>query len=86
LASDLAGAIAQAGLNPTLEVRALRDALRSAIATRRGSCDWTLDHAGWVVHYHLEEQTLHGRTLEEALAWHLVYLMAPELGIRPLQS
>lgn len=28
------------------------------------------------------EQTFHGRTLEEALAWCLVWLMAPEIGIR----
>jgi hypothetical protein len=31
--------------------------------------------------YHPEEQTLYGKTLEEALAWRLVVLMAPELGI-----
>jgi hypothetical protein len=27
-----------------------------------------------------EEQEFYGRTLEEALAWCLVWLMAPELG------
>jgi hypothetical protein len=30
-----------------------------------------------------EEQDFSGKTLEEALAWSLVWLMAPELGIGP---
>ena len=84
LAPDLAGAVAQAGVDPTLEERALQDALRRAIASRRGYCDWTVDHAGWVVMlYHPEEQTVSGKTLEEALAWCLVWLMAPERGVGP---
>jgi hypothetical protein len=29
-----------------------------------------------------EEEDFDGRTLEEGLAWCLVWLMAPELGIR----
>ena len=75
------GAVAQAGVDPTLEERALQDALRSAIATRRGSCSWDVDHAGWVVTLHSpEEQTYYGKTLEAGLAWCLVGLMAPELG------
>ena len=36
LAADLASAIAQASVDPTLEGRALQDALLSAIADRRG--------------------------------------------------
>jgi hypothetical protein len=36
-----------------------------------------------VTHYHPEEQTSFGKTLEEALAWGLVWLMAPELGVGP---
>jgi hypothetical protein len=45
--------------------------------TRRGYCSWTVDHAGWVVTLHSpEEQTLSGKTLEAALAWCLVWLMA----------
>ena len=84
LAPDLAGAVAQAGIDPTLEGRALQDALRRAIATRRGYCSWDVDHAGWVVTLHWpEEHDFHGRTLEEALAWCLVWLMAPELGVGP---
>ncbi|MFT4038131.1 MAG: hypothetical protein QM692_08140 [Thermomicrobiales bacterium] len=84
LAPDLAGAIAQAGLDPTSEGRALQDALLTAIADRRGYCSWDVDHAGWLVFLHFPEaQTFHGRTLEEALAWCLVYLMAPELGVGP---
>jgi hypothetical protein len=38
LPPDLAGTIAQAGVDPTLEGRELQDALRRAIATRRGYC------------------------------------------------
>ena len=84
LASDLAGAVAQAGVDPTLEGRLLQDALRRAIATRRGYCSWDVDHAGWVVTLHSpDEQDFYGKTLEEALAWCLVWLMAPELGIGP---
>ena len=84
LAPDLAGAVAQAGVDPTLEGRALQDALRCAIATRRGYCSWDIDYAGWVVTLHSpDEQEFHGRTLEEALAWCLVWLMAPEIGVGP---
>jgi hypothetical protein len=62
----------------------LQEALRRAIATRRGYCDWTVDHASWVVmRSSPEEQTFYGRTLEEALARCLVWLMFPELGIGP---
>jgi hypothetical protein len=73
LAPDLAGAVAEAGVDPALDGRALQDALRRAIATRRGYCWWDVDHAGWVVTLSSpEEQTFYGRTLEEALAWCLV--------------
>ncbi len=76
-------AVARAGVDPTLEGRALQDALRRAIASRV-SCDWTVDHAGWVVMlFSPEEQTFSGKTLEEGLAWCLVWLMFPELGIGP---
>ena len=82
LARDLAGTVAYAGVDPTLEGRALQDALLRAIAARRGYCSWDVDHAGWVVTLHsLEEQDFYGKTLEEGLAWCLVWLMAPELGI-----
>jgi hypothetical protein len=36
LARDFAGTIAYAGIDPALEGRALQDALRAAIAARRG--------------------------------------------------
>lgn len=82
LAPDLTGAIALAGVDPTLESRPLQDALLAAIATRRGYCWWDVDHAGWVVTLMSpKEQAFYGRTLEEALAWTLVYLMTPEIGI-----
>ena len=77
LAPDLSGAIAQVRVDPTLEGRALQDAQRAAITTRRGSCSWTVDHAGWVVTLHSpEEQDFSGTTLEEGLACCLEWLMA----------
>jgi hypothetical protein len=84
LPRDLADTVAQAGVDPTLEGRALQDALRRAIATRRSYCSWDVDHAGWVVMLDSPERhEFYGRTLEEALAWCLVWLMVPELGIGP---
>ena len=83
LARDLAGTVAYAGVDPTLEGRALQDALRAAIATRGGYCWWDVDHAGSVVTLDAPRETFYGRTLEEALAWCLVWLMAPEIGIGP---
>jgi hypothetical protein len=69
LAADLAGAVAPTGVYPRLESRTLQDALLGAIATRRGDCSWTVDHAGWVVSlYSPEEQDFSDKTLEEALA------------------
>ena len=86
LARDLAGTVAYAGVDPTLEGRALQDALRRAIATRRGYCSWDVDHASWVVTLHSpEEHDFYGKTLEEALAWCLVWLMAPEIGVGPFR-
>ena len=84
--SGAPGAVAQAGVNRALEGRALQDALRSAIAIRRGSCSWDLNHAGckWVVTLHCpEEQVFYGKTLEEALARCMVWLMAIEPGVGP---
>ena len=96
LAADLAGAVAQAGVDTTREGRALQDALRAAIVTRRGYGPLTVDDARWVVTLHSpEEHDFSGTALEEALTWCLVWLMAtgtghpkgldqgPELGIGP---
>jgi hypothetical protein len=50
----------------------------------RGSWSWTVDHASGVVTLHSpDEQTFYGRMLEEGLAWWVVWLMAPQLGIGP---
>jgi hypothetical protein len=74
---------AQAGVDPTLVQRDLQDALHRAIAARCGPRSWGVDHARWLVTLHSpEEEDFDGRTLEEGLAWCLVWLMAPELGIR----
>ena len=64
--------------------RAEPDAFRRAIAVRRGSCLWDLDHASWVVTLHSpEEQDFSGQTLGETLAWCQAWLMAPEIGVGP---
>ena len=68
-------------VDPTLDGRALQAALRRAIATRGGACWWEVDHAGRVVTRHSpKEQGFFGRTLDEALAWCLVWLMAKRTG------
>jgi hypothetical protein len=93
LPRDLAGTVAHAGVDPTLGGRALQDALRREIATRRGSCSWDVDHAGWVVRLH-SPQDVSGKSLEEALAGSLLWLMAKgtpgdwghELGVGPFLS
>ena len=42
------------------------------------------EHARWVETLHSpEEHDFSGKTLEEALAWWLVWLMAPEIGVGP---
>lgn len=53
---EFAGAVAPAGVDPTLEGRALQDALRRGIANRRGYCSWDVDHATWVVSRHSPEE------------------------------
>ncbi len=54
------------------------------IATRRGSCSWDVDDTGWVVMVHSpEEHDFSGKTLEEALAWCLAWLLFPELDVGP---
>jgi hypothetical protein len=78
------GTGAYSGVDPTLEGPALQNALRAAIATRRAYCWWDVDHAGWVVTLDSPRETFYGWTLEEALAWCLVWLMALELGIGPV--
>ena len=41
------GTVIQAGVDPSLEGRALQDALRRAIASRRGYYSGDVDHASW---------------------------------------
>jgi hypothetical protein len=53
------------------------------VVTRRGYCSWDIDHASWVVTLHSpQDHDFPGKTLE-ALAWCLVWLMAPEIGVGP---
>jgi hypothetical protein len=78
------GSVAHAGVDPTLEGRALQDALRRAIARRRSNCSWNVAPASWAATLRSpEEQQFFGRTLEEALVWCQVWLMAPELVVEP---
>jgi hypothetical protein len=82
-APDLARTVAYAGVDPTFESRALQDALMREIAHCRGYYSWDVDDTGWVVTLVAPEQhEFSGRTLEEALAWCLVWLMAPNQKIR----
>ena len=61
--------------------RALWDALRTAIADRRGYFELDVDRAGWRVDLLApERERFWGGTLEEAPTWRLVWLMVEELG------
>ena len=78
---DLAAAIARAGVDPTLAPRPLQDALKGAIADRGGYVAWDVDEVGWRVGLlRPDREEFRGPTLEAALAWCLVWLMAEELG------
>jgi len=84
LPADLSAAVARAGVDPTAEPRALRDALKGTIADRRGYVAWDIDSVGWRVDLLApERETFHGGTLEEALAWCLVWLISAEIGVGP---
>src|SRR5215204_2544845 len=83
---DLAAAVARAGVDPTLPERALEDALRSAIADRRGYVDqWYVDDLNrWRVEVlSSDRETFGGRTLAVALAWCLVGMVGRtvEMGL-----
>jgi hypothetical protein len=76
---------ARAGVDPTLPERHLEDALRSAIADRRGYIDqWYVDDLSlWRVEVlSPHRETFGGRTLPQALAWALVWMLGTtgELG------
>jgi hypothetical protein len=81
LPADLAATIARAGVDSTLSDRALVDALRGAIADRRGYVAWDVDEVGWRVDLlRPERESFGGQTLAAALAWCLVWLMRDELS------
>jgi hypothetical protein len=68
----------------SLPMQGTRHAVRGCAIPSAANCDWTVEHAGWVlILMSPEEQEFYGKTLEEALAWCLVWLMAPALGLRP---
>ena len=77
----LAAAVARAGVDPTAEAKALTSALKRAIADRGGYVCFDVDALGWRVDLLAPEpETFRGRTLAEALAWCLIYLVGPEWG------
>ncbi len=81
LPADLAAAVARAGVDPTADAKALTSALRGAIADRGGYLRFDVDAIGWRVDLlSPEHETFRGRTLAEALALALIWLMAEELG------
>ena len=75
--ADLVAALAEVGIDPTLEGPALCEALQRAIAWQRGSCTWQPIHIGWVVTLHYpERRTFFGQSLAESLAWCLLWVLA----------
>jgi hypothetical protein len=54
--SGVLGAVARARVDPTLKDRALQDALRQAVATRRDFRSWIINHAGSVATLHSPEE------------------------------
>ncbi len=82
LPADLSAAVARAGVDPTAEPCPLQDALKAAIADRRGDVAWDIDELGWHVDLlRPDRESFRGARLEEALAWCLVWLMADEWGV-----
>jgi hypothetical protein len=84
--ADLAAAVARVGVDPTLPERQLEDALRSAIADRRGYLDcWYVDDTSlWKVELLSPvRETFGGRTLAQALGQCLVAAMGwpGEIGV-----
>ena len=82
---DLAGAIAKASVDVTLPERQLEDAIRDAIAERRGYIDgWDYSIKGWCVTLlHPERLEFYGTHLAIALGWCLVWMLGitGEIGI-----
>jgi hypothetical protein len=65
-------------------LRPLQDAIKSAIADRRGDVARDVAAIGWRVDLLLpDRERFHGGTLDKALAWCLVWLMVEELGQGP---
>lgn len=85
--SDLASVLARVGIDTTLEDRDLQNAILAAIADRRGYVTWDIDEAGWRVDLHRpERQNFHGRTLELALSWCLVWLLYDEFWLGTFEA
>ena len=75
--ADPGAALAEVGIDPTLKGPALCEALQRAIALDRGSCTWQPIYLGWVVTLHYpERRSFFGQSLEEALAWCLLWVVA----------
>ena len=73
---SLETALTEAGIDPTLQGPARHEALQRAIALRHGCCTWKPIHLGWVVSLHYPEaRTFFGPSLEDALAWCLLWVI-----------
>lgn len=76
---ELEAMLAEAGIDPALDGPALQEALQRAIALHHGGCTWKPIHTGWVVTLHSpESRTFFGTSLEDALAWCLLWVRARE--------
>ena len=78
---ELMAALTEGGIIPTLEGPALQEPLHRAIVLRRGCCTWKPIHTGWVVSLHYpESRTFFGVSLDDALAWCLLWVIVRQRG------
>jgi len=76
---ELKAVLTAAGINPTLDGSALQVALQQSLAHRGNCCTWTPIHTGWVVTLHYPEvHSFFGVSLEDALAWCLLWVITRE--------
>ena len=82
---DLAGTVAQAGVDVTPPERQHEDAIRDAIGERRGYIDgWDYSIKGWCVTLLFpDREEFYGTHLAIALGWCLVWMMGStgEMGV-----
>ena len=78
---ELEVVLTAAGIDPALDGPDLQEVLQQSLAHRGSCCTWTPIHTGWVVTLHYPEvRTFFGTSLEDALSWCLLWVMAREDG------